>query len=60
MRLAEEAGSLRDLANVKPMEGHKCCYRLRVGAYGIGLYLDGETLEFVRFLNRKDMYRHFP
>lgn len=60
MRGAEEAGSLRELAHVKPMEGHKGCYRVRVGAYRIGLYLDGETLEFVRFLDRKDIYRYFP
>ncbi len=60
MRLAEEAGSIRDLTNVKPMEGHKGCYRVRVGAYRIGLYLDGATLEFVRFLDRKDICRYFP
>ena len=57
---AGRAVSLRDLAHVKPLEGHKGCYRLRVGAYRIGFYADGDTLEFVRFLDRKDIYRYFP
>lgn len=30
------------------------------GYYRIGLFVEGEEVEFVRVLHRKDMYRHFP
>jgi len=57
---AEKATSLRDLSQLKPMEGHKGMYRVRVGSYRAGLYWTGEQLEFVRFLDRKEIYRYFP
>jgi mRNA interferase RelE/StbE len=35
-------------------------YRIRVGAYRIGITIDNEIVTFVRILHRKDIYRHFP
>jgi mRNA interferase RelE/StbE len=46
--------------NLKKMSGASGYYRLRVGDYRIGLFVDGEEVEFVRVLHRKDVYRHFP
>jgi len=57
---AENAGALHDLSQMKPMEGHKGMYRIRIGNYRIGLHWTGEQLEFVRFLDRKEIYRYFP
>ena len=44
----------------KMMEGYKGMYRVRVGSFRIGLYWNGNQLEFVRFLDRKEIYRYFP
>ena len=60
MNDAENARSLRDLVHVKMMEGYKGMYRVRVGSFRIGLYWNGKQLEFVRFLDRKEIYRYFP
>lgn len=56
----ESASSLADVPNLKKMSGASGYYRLRVGDYRIGLFVDGEEVEFVRVLHRKDVYRHFP
>ena len=42
------------------MEGAKNRYRIRVGDYRIGFYLEDEVIVLSRALNRKEIYRHFP
>ena len=54
------AKALGELPHVLPMTDHEGYYRVRVGKYRIGLYLDGESLEIVRVLPRRDFYRVFP
>ena len=54
------ASSLEDLKNLKKLKGYENAYRIRVGDYRIGFFLEGETITFVRVLNRKDIYRYFP
>jgi mRNA interferase RelE/StbE len=56
----EKADSLAELPNLKKLKGGGDYFRVRVGDYRIGVALDGETVVFVRFLNRKDIYKHFP
>jgi mRNA interferase RelE/StbE len=60
IEIVEAADSLALLPNVKSLKGSKDYYRIRVGDYRIGLALDEDTVIFVRFLNRKDIYRYFP
>jgi mRNA interferase RelE/StbE len=55
----EKADSLTELPNMKKLKGGNY-FRVRVGDYRVGVALDGDTLIFVRFLNRKDIYKHFP
>ena len=57
---AKKATSLTQINNLKKLSGYKNSYRIRVGDYRIGLYLNKNTLEFARFLNRRDIYRYFP
>ena len=57
---AEEADSLVELPNLKKLKGGGNYFRVRVGDYRIGIALENDTLIFVRFLNRKDIYKHFP
>jgi mRNA interferase RelE/StbE len=56
----EKADSLVELPNLKKLKGGGNYFRVRVGDYRIGVALGGDTVVFVRFLNRKDIYKHFP
>jgi mRNA interferase RelE/StbE len=56
----EKADSLAELPNLKKLKGGGNYFRVRVGDYRLGVALDGGTVVFVRFLNRKDIYKHFP
>ena len=56
----QRADSLSDITNLKKLRGRGNHYRLRIGDYRIGIAVEGDTIEFVRFLNRKEIYRYFP
>jgi mRNA interferase RelE/StbE len=56
----EAADSLIEISNLKKLKGGGNYFRLRVGDYRIGIALEGDTVVFVRFLNRKDIYKYFP
>jgi mRNA interferase RelE/StbE len=56
----ESAKSLNSLPNLKKLRGPKNYFRLKLGDYRIGLALENNTIVFVRFLNRKDIYKYFP
>jgi len=52
--------TLEELRHLKKIEGYDCYYRLRIGDYRLGLKLSGNTVELIRFLHRRDIYRRFP
>jgi len=56
----EHCTHLHELNQVKSIEGERGYYRIRIGDYRLGLFLDGETVVLVRFLHRKEIYRYFP
>ena len=56
----EKAKSLFELQQLKKLKGHENYYRLRIGNYRVGLVIEGDTVLFVRCLNRKDIYKYFP
>ena len=56
----ELANALLEIRNIKLLQGHENFYRIRVGDYRIGLFVEGETIAFVRVLHRKEVYRYFP
>jgi mRNA interferase RelE/StbE len=56
----QNAESLSEATQMKQLAGYQNCFRIRVGDYRIGLYLDGDTVVFARFLHRKEIYRYFP
>lgn len=56
----EKADSLDALPNLKKLRGAKNYFRLKLGDYRIGLALENDTIIFVRFLDRKDIYKYFP
>ena len=57
---SEQAATLDQITHLKKMRGSREYFRIRIGDFRLGLKLEGDTLVFVRFLNRKDIYRYFP
>jgi len=56
----EQADSLDKITHLKKMRGSREYYRIRIGEFRLGVRLEADTLLFIRFLNRKDIYRYFP
>ena len=56
----KEAGSLGELKGVRKIEGYQKYYRIEVGEYRLGIKVTKNTVELIRFLHRKDIYRRFP
>ena len=45
---------------MKKIKRDNNAYRLRVGDYRIGFFLEEDTIIFSRVLHRKEIYRFFP
>ncbi|MEP6584541.1 MAG: hypothetical protein ABJA90_09755 [Ginsengibacter sp.] len=56
----EEVKKLSDIISCKKLTGHKDAYRIRLGSHRIGFFFEKETIELVRILDRKSIYRFFP
>jgi len=56
----EAADTQSDIANLKKLTNTINCYRIRVGDYRIGIIIEGDGVEFIRCLHRRDLYRYFP
>ena len=56
----EAAPSPRDVPNLTKLSGSSGFYRIRIGDYRIGILVEENEVEFVRFLHRRDIYRYFP
>lgn len=56
----ECAEDLQEVTNFKKITGAKSFFRIRIGNFRLGVAVEGDTVEFVRCLSRRDIYRHFP
>ena len=56
----EHSDDLRDLPNVKKLQGSAGYYRIRLGDYRVGIVSERDEVIFVRILHRKEIYRYFP
>ena len=56
----EQADGLSAVINLKKLKGFKTAYRIRIGNYRIGVFVDGDTVEFARVVHRRDVYKVFP
>jgi mRNA interferase RelE/StbE len=57
---AGKAANITQLKNLKKLKGHPEAYRIRVGDYRIGIFIEGKNIEFTRCLHRTEIYRFFP
>lgn len=58
--LLKSSESLTGTPNLKKLKGHPSAYRIKLGHYRLGFFLEGNTLILVKFQNRKDIYKKFP
>lgn len=56
----EAAENISQLKNIKKMKGHPFAFRVRIGDYRLGFYLEQNTIVLTRFLKRNDIYKVFP
>jgi mRNA interferase RelE/StbE len=57
---AKASDSISQISNVKKLKGFRSAYRIRFGEYRIGVFVEGNLIEFARVLHRKEIYRYFP
>ena len=60
IRNVEEASSMQEIRNLKKLKGYKNVFRIKIGDFRIGLFIENKTVEFARAVHRKDIYRVFP
>jgi mRNA interferase RelE/StbE len=56
----ESASSQRAIPHLKKLSGVSHAFRVRLGEYRVGVFIDGDIVQFARILHRKDIYRVFP
>jgi len=52
--------SLEEVRNLTKLTGYETAYRIRIGDYRVGLFIERDTITFARVLHRKEIYRYFP
>jgi len=60
IELIRAAESLTDLKGLRKIEGYQAYFRIKVADYRLGIKVEQNTVELIRFLHRKDIYRRFP
>jgi mRNA-degrading endonuclease RelE of RelBE toxin-antitoxin system len=57
----EQAIALGDIPNLQLLTGYPNYYRIRFDyRYRVGVYCDGDVIEFLRVGTREDFYNKFP
>jgi mRNA interferase RelE/StbE len=54
------ADNLKSISHLKKLKGSNNHYRISIGDYRIGIYIEKNQIDFIRFLHRKDIYNYFP
>lgn len=55
-----EARALSKVSNVKKLKGHSTAYRIRIGEYRLGCFVEGDEVILTKFMHRKEIYKKFP
>ena len=56
----EDSGSTKDIRGLKRLSGYKNAYRIKIGEFRIGVFIEKGNVEFARVIHRKDIYKVFP
>ena len=60
IELFESSNSLSKIPQIKKLTGHRNAYRIRIGNYRLGIFVEGSTVQFARIVHRKNIYEVFP
>ncbi|MDP2337593.1 MAG: type II toxin-antitoxin system RelE/ParE family toxin [Bacteroidota bacterium] len=60
IKQVSEALSPNEIINLKKLSGYKSAFRIRIGDYRIGVIIEKNTVTFVTFAHRKEIYNRFP
>lgn len=52
--------AITQIDGLKKLRGEDDAYRIRVGDYRIGVFVQNETITFARVKHRREIYRVFP
>lgn len=56
----QRARNLDEIRNLKKIKGTTSMYRIRIRDYRLGILVSESSVEFIRCLHRKDIYKYFP
>lgn len=56
----ECAKDIREIPDVKKLEGYKTYYRIRIGDYRVGMELVKPEIILLTILHRSSIYKKFP
>ena len=57
---AKKARKRSELSNIDKLKGHDSAYKIRIGDYRVGLFIENDTIIFSRLLHRRETYKKFP
>jgi mRNA interferase RelE/StbE len=49
-----------ELSNIEKLKGHDSAYKIRIGDYRMGLFIENDNIIFSRLLHRREIYKKFP
>ncbi len=56
----ETSRDLQNILNIKRLKTHSDYFRIKLGKYRLGFSYKDNTIDIIRFLHRKDIYKLFP
>lgn len=54
------AETIKAVKDIKKLKGYETAYRIKIGDYRIGLFLENDEILLSRFIKREDIYKKFP
>lgn len=60
IEVVQKSDKISKISGLKKLKGFENTFRIRVRDYRLGIYVKGDTVEFIRCLHRKDIYKYFP
>ena len=60
LETVQRAKTIHQIPKIKKLKGFEQIYRIRIGDYRLGIYINDDVVEFIRCLHRKDIYKYFP
>ena len=56
----QQAENINQIKNLKKLKGSSENFRIKIGDYRLGIIVSESSIEFIRCLHRRDIYKYFP